>query len=116
MESHSVLSSKGENTTTLPDGARFNCCDGRQPQGEAFLIDARVNSEIAGLAGTHPPPALVSFRAGQDTPKDSMEQRRAFPNIQGVVRPQVFTMRSLGFKDDLHYEMDINGSACTLGA
>jgi hypothetical protein len=49
------------------DGARFNYCDGRQPQGEAFLTHAQVNSEIAGLAGTHPPPALVSFRAGQDT-------------------------------------------------
>jgi hypothetical protein len=48
------------------DGARFNDCDGRQPQGEAFLTHAQVNSEIAGLAGTRPPPALVSFRAGQD--------------------------------------------------
>jgi hypothetical protein len=44
-----------------------------------------------------------------------MEQRRAFPNIQGVVRPHVFTMHSLGSKDDLLCEMDINGSACTLG-
>ena len=69
MESHSALSSKGEITTTLPDGARLNGCDGRQPQGEAFLIYARGNSEIAGLAGTHPPLALVSFRAGQDTPE-----------------------------------------------
>jgi hypothetical protein len=48
------------------DGARFNDCGGRQPQGEAFLTHAQVNSEIAGLAGTRPPPALVSFRAGQD--------------------------------------------------
>ena|ERR1700722_7802626 len=42
-------------------------CDGRQPQGEAFLTHAQVNSAIAGLAGTPLPPALVSFRAGQDT-------------------------------------------------
>jgi hypothetical protein len=48
------------------DNARFNDCDGRQPQGEAFLPPAQVNSEIAGLAGTRPPPALVSSRAGQD--------------------------------------------------
>ena len=48
------------------DGARFNYCDGRQTQGEALLTHAQVNSEIAGLAGTHPPLALVSFRAGQD--------------------------------------------------
>jgi hypothetical protein len=44
-----------------------------------------------------------------------MEQRRAFPDIQGVVRIHVFTMRSLGSKDDLLCEIDINGSACTLG-
>ena len=48
------------------DGARFNYCDGRQPQGEAFLTHAQVNSEIAGLAGTRAPPAVLSFRAGQD--------------------------------------------------
>jgi hypothetical protein len=44
-----------------------------------------------------------------------MEQRRAFPDIQGVVRLHGFAMHSLGSKDDLRCEIDINGSARTLG-
>jgi hypothetical protein len=44
-----------------------------------------------------------------------MEQRRAFPDFEGIVRPHVFTMGALGSRGDLHCEMDINRSACTFG-
>ena len=44
-----------------------------------------------------------------------MEQRRAFPDIQGVVRTHVFALGSPGSKDDLLCEIDINRCACILG-
>jgi len=80
MESHSASNSEGENTTTLPDGARFNYyC--RQPQGEAFLTQrpCELWDRRPGKKIRYSLPRCLHAGQVRISREDSMEQRRAFP-------------------------------------
>jgi hypothetical protein len=44
-----------------------------------------------------------------------MEERRAFYDIESVIRIHVFTRVLARPKDDIHWATEINRSACTLG-